>query len=343
MRVDLRSDTVTQPNAGMRQAMAEAVVGDDVLGDDPTVKELEAKVAAMLGTQAALFFPSGTMSNQTAIQVQTSPGDEIICDVGAHLYVYESGGPAFISHVSVCTIDGHNGILSAPLVERRIRPRNLHAPQTRLVCLENTHNRAGGRIFAVETMSEIARVARENDLHIHLDGARIWNAAIARGIPLTDWTQYADTVNVCLSKGLGAPVGSLLAGEADLIERARWTRKRLGGGMRQVGILAAAGLYALEHNLLRLAEDHANARALAEGLAALSGFSVRPTEVDTNIVMIDLTDECRFTAPELAALAAEYDVHLLPMSDKRMRAVTHLDVDREGIGRAVEVFEKLLK
>ena len=343
LQVDLRSDTVTKPVPGMRQAMAEAEVGDDVLGDDPTVKRLEARVAKMLGHEAALFFPSGTMSNQTAIQVQTRPGEEIICDIGAHLYVYEGGGPAFISHVSVATIEGYNGVLTATMIEKRIRPNNLHAPQTSLICLENTHNRAGGRIFPVETMRQVHNLAREYGLRIHLDGARIWNAAVARGTPVTAWTTLADTVNVCLSKGLGAPIGSLLAGSADIIAKARWTRKKLGGGMRQVGVLAAAGLYALDHHIVRLAEDHANARALAEGLLDLPGLDARPAEVDTNIVMIDTTEKCRFTAPELAALLAESGVHMIALGPGRIRAVTHLDVDRDGIDHAISVFEKLLK
>jgi threonine aldolase len=296
----------------------------------------------MLGKPAALFFPSGTMSNQTAIQIQSQPGNEIICESTAHLYFYECGGPAFISHCSLATIDGYNGVITAPMVRKRIRPHNIHAPQTSLICLENTHNRAGGRIFPIETMKQVAELAAEYRLRIHLDGARIFNAAVARGIPATDWTQYADTVNVCMSKGLGAPIGSLLAGDAETIERARWTRKRLGGGMRQVGVLAAAALYALERNIPRLAEDHANARRLAEGLAELPGLDVRPAETETNIVVIRATEECRFNANELLALLAEHDVHVVPFGENTMRAVTHLDVDRDDIERALEAFGKLL-
>ncbi len=341
--IDLRSDTVTRPVAAMRRAMAEAEVGDDVFGDDPTVKKLEAKVAAMLGKEAALFFPSGTMSNQTAIQVQTAPGDEIICESTAHLYFYESGGPAFISHVSLATIDGYNGALTAAMVRKRVRPNDIHAPQTRLICLENTHNRAGGRIFPVEIMKQVADLAAEFGLRIHLDGARLFNAAVARGVPATDWTRYADTVNVCMSKGLGAPVGSLLASDAATIDKARRTRKRLGGGMRQVGILAAGAIYALDHHVLRLAEDHANARRLAEGLAELPGLEIRPADVETNIVIVRLAEDCRFTAPELRALLVEYGVLLTPFGDMALRAVTHLDVDRDGIDEAIEVFAKLLR
>jgi threonine aldolase len=342
-KIDLRSDTVTRPGPAMRQAIAEAEVGDDVFGDDPTVKKLEEKVAAMLGKEAALFFPSGTMSNQTAIQIQTSPGDEIICESTAHLYFYESGGPAFIAHVSLATIDGHNGVLTAPMIRKRIRPKDIHAPQTRLICLENTHNRAGGRIFPVETMKQVAELAAEAGLRIHLDGARLFNAAVARGIPATSWTQYADTVNVCMSKGLGAPVGSLLAGDAATIVKARQTRKRLGGGMRQVGILAAAALYALDHHVLRLAEDHANARRFAEGVADLPGIDLKPAEVDTNIVVVRLAENARFTAPELRALLAEYGVLLTPFGDMALRAVTHLDVNRDDIDDAIAVFTRLLK
>jgi threonine aldolase len=341
-RIDLRSDTVTKPVPAMRQAMAEAEVGDDVFGDDPTVKQLEAKVAAMLGKQAALFFPSGTMSNQTAIQVQTQPGDEIICEASAHLYFYESGGPAFISHVSLATIEGYNGVITAPLIKKRIRPVNIHAPQTRLICVENTHNRAGGRVFPVETMKQVAELAAEHGLRIHLDGARIFNAAVARSTPVTAWTQYADTVNVCMSKGLGAPIGSLLAGDAATIDRARWTRKRLGGGMRQVGVLAAAALYALDHHIVRLADDHANARRFAEGLSDLPGLDVRPAETDTNIVVVRVTETCRFTSAELLALLAEHQVFVVPFGENTMRAVTHLDVDRDDIEKAIEVFGRLL-
>ncbi|NLH47391.1 MAG: low-specificity L-threonine aldolase [Myxococcales bacterium] len=342
-RIDLRSDTVTKPSPAMRQAMANAEVGDDVLGDDPTVQRLEAKVAAMLGKQAALFFPSGTMSNQTAIKVQTQPGDEIICESSAHLFFYESGGPAFISHVSVATIDGHNGVITAPMIKKRIRPDNIHAPQTRLFCLENTHNRAGGRVFPVETMKQVAELAANGGWRIHLDGARLFNAAVARGIPATEWTRYADTVNVCMSKGLGAPIGSLLAGDAETIAKARWVRKKLGGGMRQVGILAAAALFALENNILRLAEDHANARRLAEGLTELHGLDVRPAETETNIVVVRCTDKCRYNSGELLALLAEYNVFLVPFGDNTMRGVTHLDVDRDDIERAIEVFTTLLQ
>lgn len=341
-RVDLRSDTVTRPSEGMRRAMAAAEVGDDVFGDDPTVNRLESRIAEMLGKKAALFFPSGTMSNQTAIAVLTRPGDEIICEVDAHCYVYEGGMPARFSGVSFCPIEGYHGALTAPMIRKRLRPTDIHQPKTALICLENTHNRAGGRIYPIETMKQVRELAQEHGIPIHLDGARLFNAAVARGLPVTAWTSLVDTVNVCMSKGLGAPIGSLLAGDADVIREARWIRKRLGGGMRQVGLVAAAALYALDHNLLRLAEDHANARRLASGLAALPGLEVKPAETDTNIVLIHLTEGCRFTAPELLALLAEFDVHLVAFGERTLRAVTHLDVNGQDIARAIEVFGRLL-
>jgi len=340
--VDLRSDTVTRPSEGMRRAMAAAEVGDDVFGDDPTVKRLESRTAEMLGKEEALFFPSGTMSNQTAIAVFTHPGDEIICEVDAHCYVYEGGMPARFAGVSLCTIEGFHGALTAPMIRKRLRPDDIHQPRTALICLENTHNRAGGRVFPVETMKQVRALSRERGIPIHLDGARLFNAAVARRLPVTAWSSLADTVNICLSKGLGAPIGSLLAGETGAIREARRIRKRLGGGMRQVGIIAAAALYALDHNLLRLAEDHAHARRLAEGLASMPGLEVRPAETETNIVLIHLTDECRFTVPELLALLAEFEVRMVAFDERTIRAVTHLDVNSEDIDRAIEVFARLL-
>jgi len=340
--IDLRSDTVTKPVPGMRQAMAEAEVGDDVFGDDPTVQKLEQRVAEMLGKPAALFFPSGVMSNQTAIVALTDPGDEMICEVNCHIYNYESSGPAVHAQVVITAIEGHNGALTAEMVKRRIRPINMHQPRTRLISLENTHNRCGGRVYPVEMMKGVSELAREHGLAIHLDGARIFNAAVARGVPVTEWTKLADTVNVCMSKALGAPIGSLLAGESELIERARWIRKRLGGGMRQVGVLAAAALYALDHHVVRLAEDHANARRLAEGLSELPGLDVRPNETETNIVLLRLTDECRYTVPELLALLDEHKVLMVPFGEKTIRAVTHLGVTTEQIDQALESCNKVL-
>ncbi len=341
-KIDLRSDTVTRPSAAMRKAIADAEVGDDVFGDDPTVQKLERRLAQMVGMEASLFLPSGTMSNQVAIVAHTQPGDEILCESGCHLYNFESSGPAVHAHVIVTNIEGHHGALTAEMVRRRIRPINMHQPRTRLVCLENTHNRAGGRIFPVELMRSVSAVAREHELRLHLDGARLFNAAVARGVPVTAWTSLVDTVNICLSKGLGAPIGSMLAGPAELIDRARWIRKRMGGGMRQVGVLAAAGLYALENNVVRLADDHANARRLAEGLFDLPGLDVRPQETETNIVIIRVKESCRYSAGELLALLAEKDVLMVPFGEATIRAVTHLDVTAADIDRAIMAYRKLL-
>lgn len=340
--VDFRSDTVTNPSAEMRRAIAEAEVGDDVFGDDPTVIALEEKVAEMLGKQAALFFPSGVMSNQTALLAHTQPGDEILLEADCHIFYYESSGPAVHAHCMVRPIEGVNGALTGEMIARRIRPQDIHQARTRLVCVENTHNRAGGRIYPIAKMREVWEVARAHGLKVHLDGARIFNAAVALGEPVTKWTALADTVNICLSKGLGAPVGSMLAGDAETIERCRLIRKRLGGGMRQVGILAAAGLYALEHNIVRLAEDHANARRLAEGLVGLPGVHVDPQATETNIVLIHLEAQCPFNAVELNAVLAEQGVLLVEFGERIVRAVTHMDVTAQDVEHALEIFRRML-
>ena len=341
--IDLRSDTVTRPVPKMREAIFAAEVGDDVFGDDPTVQKLEAKTAEMLGKEAALFFPSGTMSNETALQVLTQPGEEAIVELGCHIYNYEAAGPAMLAGISLAPIEGHNGALTAEMVRRRIRPKDIHQPRTSLVCLENTHNRAGGRIFPVDLMRGVAEVAAEHRMAVHLDGARLFNAAVARGIPVTAWSSLADTVNICLSKGLGAPIGSMLAGTAEMIRKARQVRKRLGGGMRQVGVLAAAGLYALEHHIVRLADDHANARRLAEALCALPGLDVRPTETETNIVLIRLTDECPYGVLELLAVLKERNILMVSFGEHTIRAVTHLDVGIGDIETVIGEMEKILK
>ncbi len=341
-KIDLRSDTVTKPSPAMREAIANAAVGDDVFADDPTVNALQEKVAEMLGKQAALFFPSGVMSNQTALLAHTQPGDEILLEADCHIFYYESSGPAVHAQCMVRPLEGVHGALSGEAIARRIRPKDIHQARTRLVCVENTHNRAGGRIYPVETMRGVWNVARERGLKVHLDGARIFNAAVAKGVPVTQWTTLADTVNICLSKGLGAPVGSVLAGDAKTIERCRTIRKRMGGGMRQVGILAAAGLYALEHNIVRLAEDHANARRLAEGLVGLPGVHVDPQATETNIVLIHLEEECPFNAVELNAILVEQGVLLVEFGERIVRAVTHLDVSAADIDLALEAFRRVL-
>jgi threonine aldolase len=287
--IDLRSDTVTRPSDEMRRCISEAKVGDDVFGDDPTVNRLQDMVAEILGKEAALFFPSGTQSNQTAIRIQTSPGDEVVVEAGAHLYNFEGGAPAILSGVQFRPIVGNRGSINREQIEDVYSPGDLHRPPTALICLENTHNRAGGVVFPFDVMAEVSEFAGQRGIAIHLDGARLFNASISSGIDVKEYAGLADTVSVCLSKGLGAPVGSCLAAKREIIDRARRVRKILGGGMRQAGILAAAGIYALENNIKRLAEDHANARRLAEGIAGLQGLYVDPDSVETNIVLIQIT------------------------------------------------------
>ncbi|MCX6827353.1 MAG: aminotransferase class I/II-fold pyridoxal phosphate-dependent enzyme, partial [candidate division Zixibacteria bacterium] len=272
--IDLRSDTVTKPSPAMRRAIAEAEVGDDVFGDDPTVVLLEQKIAGLFGKRASLFVPSGTMSNQVALKTLSEPGWELLCDRDCHIANYEVSGPAVHSALLVNMITTERGVMTADQIEDSIRPFNIHSPITKIIAIENTHNRHGGTIFPLEEILRIRKVADKHNLLMHLDGARIWNAYIATGIPLEDWAAPFDSVSVCLSKGLGAPIGSMIVGSKEFIGKARRHRKLFGGGMRQVGILAAAGLYAIEHNLTRLAEDHRNARILAEGLNQSKGFQV---------------------------------------------------------------------
>jgi threonine aldolase len=326
--IDLRSDTVTRPGPAMRRAMAEAEVGDDVYGEDPTVNRLEAVAAARFGKEAALFVPSGTMANQLAIRAHTEPGDGAIAGVGAHLWLYEGGAAAAVAGVQITQV-GEDGLFGADDVRGAIAPDDSHFARTRLVCVENTHNRSGGRVFPLEAIRAIARVARDRGLAMHLDGARIWNAEVATGIPVAEWAAEFDSVAFCLSKGLGAPVGSLVAGTRQFVRRARRFRKQLGGGMRQAGILAAAGLFALEHNVKRLADDHANARRLAAGLAELPGIEV-PRAPETNMVFFCAPDAARF-----AARARELGVLVGAIDARTLRAVTHLDVSAADVDQAL--------
>ncbi len=329
--VDLRSDTVTRPTPGMREAIARAEVGDDVLGDDPTVKRLEARVAELLGKEAALFFPSGTMANQTAVAVLTSPGTEVVIEATGHILDWEGGAAAQWAGIQLRPVPTPDGLLTPDLVRDAIRPEARMAVRTSLICLENTHNAAGGKIMPLGTMRAIRDIAARRGIPVHLDGARLWNASVATGIPEATFAAEADTVMVTLSKGLGCPVGSLLAGSAELIDEAWYIRRRHGGGMRQAGILAAAGLYALEHHRERLADDHARARRLADLLDGTPGIRVVPPE--TNIVMIDVVWD-DLDAPTLAERARANGVLLTPFTSRRVRAVTHLDIDDAGIDRA---------
>ncbi|MEJ2678606.1 MAG: GntG family PLP-dependent aldolase [Gemmatimonadota bacterium] len=337
--IDLRSDTVTRPSAGMRQAIANAEVGDAALGDDPTVDRLERRVAELLGKEAALFFPSGIMANQTAVLVHTRPGTEVVIDRRGHILDWEEAAPAMWAGVLLRPVDTPDGILDAELVGAAIRPTGVPQPETSLVCMENTHNAAGGRIAPLETLRSVHDVAREHSLPVHLDGARLWNASVASGVSLSDYAATADTVMVALSKALGCPIGSMLAGTADTMARARRVRRRLGGSMRQVGILAAAGLYALDHHLHRIVDDHGRARSLAERIAGLDGVSVVMPE--TNIVMVDIlrhdTD-----GPTVVDELARHGVLLSVFGPRRVRAVTHLDVDDEGVQSAARAFAEVM-
>ena len=335
--IDLRSDTVTQPTADMRQAMLSAPVGDDVLGDDPTVSALEAYVAELLGKEAAVYMPSGTMTNQVALRSHTQPGDEVYLEAEAHIYYYEGGGPAAISGVSCRLIPGRNGSFTATELVQSMRPEDPHFPRARLVCIENTHNRSGGRIFPLETIQAIAQVCQQRDLRLHMDGARFWNACAATGIAPSVYAAPFDTVSVCFSKGLGAPVGSALVGNAAQIAKARRFRKMFGGGMRQAGIIAAGALYALQHQRDRLAEDHANAQRLAQGLQGMKGVVIDPAAVETNIVNFEVTDQ---PAAAVVKTLAQEGVAVLATGPDRIRAVTNLMVERAQIDQAIEAIAR---
>ncbi|MCY0877772.1 MAG: low-specificity L-threonine aldolase [Firmicutes bacterium] len=333
--VDLRSDTVTAPSSAMRQAMAEAEVGDDVYGEDPTVNRLEEAVAARLGKEAGLFVPSGTMANQVAILAHTDRGDELFLHRESHAYYYEGAAATLWAGVMVTLLEGAEGLFTPEELKSRVRPQDIHHPRPRLVLLENTHNRAGGAALSPERLDPVMALSHELDLKVHVDGARLFNAAVALGVPARRLVRDADSVSVCLSKGLGAPVGSVLVGPREFIERARRFRKWLGGGMRQAGILAAAGLVALE-NIDRLAEDHRRARDLWEGLVALGYQAWMPT-VPTNMVMVDTVEP---NHRMVAALKAE-GVLVGALTPSRLRLVTHLDVSDEDIARALEAFETI--
>jgi len=333
---------VTRPTPEMRRAMAAAEVGDDVLGDDPTVLRLQQKVARRLGKEAALYVPSGTMANQTAIRAQTEPGDEIIAHEMSHAYMYESGAPFALSGCSMRFLPGERGLFDAGQVRAALRPVESHFARSRLIIVENTHNRGGGSIWPVDRLGPIREVADEFGLGMHLDGARLMNACAATGREPTEYTRYFDTVSICFSKGLGAPVGSAVAGDAETIRRCHRFRKMFGGGMRQAGVIAAAAEYALEHNVDRLVEDHANARRLAEAIAELPGVSIDLAAVETNILYFDV-DESLGTAQSLADRLKAEGVSMLATAPQRIRAVTHLDVDAAGIDRAITVLRRLLE
>ncbi|NLU21935.1 MAG: aminotransferase class I/II-fold pyridoxal phosphate-dependent enzyme [Phycisphaerae bacterium] len=338
--IDLRSDTVTRPTAAMREAMMAAEVGDDVFGEDPTVVALERRTAEILGKEAAVFMPSGTMTNQVAVRVHTEPGDEILLEAEAHIYYYEVGGPAALSGVMCRLLPGVRGIFGAAEVKAALRTWNVHYPKTKLVCIENTHNRGGGSVWPVERVAEVAEAARAAGLRMHLDGARLWNASVASGVPEREYARYFDSVSVCFSKGLGAPVGSALAGTEEFVERARRFRKQFGGGMRQAGIIAAGALYALEHHRARLAEDHVHARRFAEGLATIPGVELIGGMPETNMVVFRVKLLPAEVAMQRLAAAG---LLVLPMDTDSLRAVTHLDVTAEQVERAVEIVRKIVR
>jgi threonine aldolase len=337
--IDLRSDTVTRPTAGMRKAIAEAEVGDDVFGEDPTVTKLEERVAKLLRKEAALFVPSGVMANQLAMKVLTHPGDEVIVERGSHIFNYETAAPALLSHVQLHPVEGRRGFIQPSDIEAAIRPNTYYMPRTSLVCVENTHNRAGGTVYPLETMAAVRSFATSCGLRVHLDGARIWNAWVASGVHPGDYAVHADTVAVCFSKGLGAPVGSALASTREHIERARKFRKIFGGGMRQAGILAAGALYALEHHVDRLAEDHHKARAFALLLSDIHGISIDMNTVETNIVVIDIAETGKPPAAVITHLQ-KLGILVTEAGPTSIRAVMHMDVSMDDVRAAAERMRK---
>ena len=340
--IDLRSDTVTKPSQAMRDAMARASVGDDVYGEDPTVNRLQDMAAGLLGKTAALFVPSGTMANQLSIRGQTQPGQEVIVEGTAHIVRYEQGAAAALSGVQFHWIRGERGLVTAEQIETAIRPKDPHTIPTALICLENTHNSGGGSIYPLTTIEAIRSVSQRHGIPMHLDGARLFNAVVATGIPAADYARHFETVSVCLSKGLGAPVGSLIAtSDTTLLDRLRRFRRMYGGAMRQAGILAAAGIYALEHNIARLAEDHAHAKYLAQMLHEIPAVSVNPVHVETNIIVFEVKDHGRSPAQLLTELK-QAGLLINAIGGRTFRAVTHLDISAEDIEEAGRAFAAVL-
>ncbi|MFC1532025.1 low-specificity L-threonine aldolase [Thermodesulfobacteriota bacterium] len=337
--IDLRSDTITKPTTAMRQAMAEAEVGDDVFGDDPTVKELERRTAEILGKDEAVFVPSGTMANQVAIRCHTQPGDEMLLDAESHMYWYEAGGSAALSGVICSVLPGVRGIFSAGDVSAALRPKDIHFPPTKLLAVENTHNRGGGSIWPIDRIREVCGTARDTGVRTHLDGARLWNASVATGTSESEYACHFDSVSVCFSKGLGAPVGSAIAGNPEFVDRARRFRKQFGGGMRQAGIIAAGALYSIIHHRERLAEDHANAQQLARGLSEIPGIQVNCDDVDTNMVYFEVE---RRSAAQVAKRLKELDVLVLPTGERTIRAVASLAVDADDIAKAIDTAREIM-
>ncbi|HEX3023813.1 MAG TPA: GntG family PLP-dependent aldolase [Chitinophagaceae bacterium] len=336
--IDFRSDTVTKPGAGMLEAMLKAPLGDDVFGEDPTVNKLESLTAAIFGYEAAVFCPSGTMTNQIAIKAHTQPGDEVICDKLSHIYQYEGGGIAFNSGCSVRLIEGNRGRITAAQVKESINPNDIHKPVSTLVSLENTANRGGGSCYDFTEIERIKTVCLQNNLKFHLDGARIFNALVAKDETAHQYGEVFDSISVCLSKGLGTPVGSVLLGTTNFIKKARRIRKVFGGGMRQAGILAAAGIYALEHNIARLAEDHWHAKAIAAVLKE-KDFVGEILPVETNIIIFEIKG--RFTSQQFAEQLKAHSILAIAISPTQVRIVVHLDITNEMVNQTIQVIKTL--
>ena len=336
-RVDVRSDTITQPTAAMRTVMESAIVGDDVLGDDPTVIELQNRVAKMFGKEAALFVASGTMANAIALKTHTSPGDEIVCDKTAHIYRYEGGGYAALCGASIALVEGEGGIMTADQVKSAIRKADgsgSHYPDCTLVCVENTSNLGGGACYTQEALDEIAAVAKQNGCSTHIDGARIFNASIATGVDVARMCRDYDSVSICFSKGLGAPVGSVLVGSQEFINKAHRWRKMFGGGWRQAGVLAAAALFSLDHHVERLSEDHIRARRVAEEINNMEKFSVDLDAVQSNLVYVNYSED----AKQLVESLATFGIDMFDLPYNRVRVAIHLHITDEDVDRIIAAF-----
>lgn len=340
--IDLRSDTITKPTEPMRKAIYEARVGDDVFSEDPTVNLLQERVAALIGKERALWVASGTMGNLLSIKALTQPGEEVIVEAENHVFIYEAAGSAVFSGVQLRPIEGKRGLITRGQVEAAIRPPDVHQPRTSVVVIENTHNRAGGAIIPIDEIERIRELCQERGISMHMDGARLLNAVVASGITADRYAKNFDTVTICFSKGLGAPMGSMIAGTGSVIERVHRFRKMVGGGQRQVGIAAAAALYAIDHHIDRLAEDHANARRLAEALSRLSGVIINPDEVDTNIVIFEV-DPARMTPVDVVVEMGKRGVLMFPFGPTKVRCVTHLDVSSADIDAAIGAFDEVFK
>jgi len=339
---DLRSDTVTQPTKAMREAMVNAPVGDDVMGEDPSINELERYAAKLFGKQAAVFVPSGTMANQISVRAYAGPGDEILMVDKAHLFFYEAGSAAGISGVQLFPVPCDNGVFNVDDFKSSIRADDPHFPKTRLFWIENTHNKGGGKIVPIELMKALNDLSKQTKIPVHMDGARICNASVASEIPLVEWAAMVDSLSVCLSKGLGAPVGSIVLGNKSFIYHCRRARKALGGGMRQAGIIAAAGLYALKNHIKRLNEDHRRAKLLAHELTKIPGLSIHP-DADTNIVMVNLEESMKFDGQRMMAELEKHHVRMFALGPRQLRAVTHLDVSDQDIIQTIEAFSSISK